>query len=301
MSDLQLIRRELELEMERLTKELADIRVEKEKQRQRIEKMQLTQDQLNDQLKQTAANGRALRSSLAQQLHKFGQYKRNRIAREPMSAKSCSTKTSRAPLPPTNSCINRIQQDLIHLHRTPVMEGIFVVPDEDKLDVCHAIILGPQGTPYEGGFFYFLLEFPHNYPHNAPKVTLQTTGGGRVQFNPIFFQDGTLRLSMMRELSAPVWSPVQTIESVLVFIRLMMNEHYMYSCQRLKCSSVFGPWCSCYCTTASSKHVRYTCIWLQLENQLHFTPITHFSQFHGNSMPCNSKHSNFSRVFCGRF
>lgn len=59
-------RRELELELERLTKELADVRVEKAQQRQRIDLLQLEQTQLKEQLVSGGKNEK--RTDLALQL-----------------------------------------------------------------------------------------------------------------------------------------------------------------------------------------------------------------------------------------
>jgi hypothetical protein len=66
-------RHELELELERLARELADVRVEKAQQRQRIEQLQLEQCQLQDQLGQKTAGDKELRTDLAQQLHTLHQ------------------------------------------------------------------------------------------------------------------------------------------------------------------------------------------------------------------------------------
>lgn len=35
--------------------------------------------------------------------------------------------------------------------------GIFIVPEEDNLCLIHALVIGPPDTPYENGFFYFVL------------------------------------------------------------------------------------------------------------------------------------------------
>ncbi len=40
----------------------------------------------------------------------------------------------------------------------------------------HALITGPFDTPYEGGFFYFLIRCPPDYPIRPPRVKLITTG-----------------------------------------------------------------------------------------------------------------------------
>jgi ubiquitin-protein ligase len=49
---------------------------------------------------------------------------------------------------PTKLCIRRIQSDLRHLSIDPV-DSIFVVPDETRVNVCHAIIVGPSDTRCE--------------------------------------------------------------------------------------------------------------------------------------------------------
>jgi len=124
---------------------------------------------------------------------------------------------------PTKLCIRRIQIELKSIGREPI-DGIFVEPDETRVNVCHGLIIGPSDTPYEFGFFYFLLEFPNDYPHSPPRVTLQTTGGGAVRFNPNLYKCGKVCLSILGTWSGPSWSPNQTIRSVLLSIRSLMNS-----------------------------------------------------------------------------
>lgn len=40
------------------------------------------------------------------------------------------------------------------------------------------------GTPYEHGVFFYSIELSDDYPNTPPRVSLQTTGGGRIRFNP---------------------------------------------------------------------------------------------------------------------
>lgn len=40
---------------------------------------------------------------------------------------------------------------------------------------------GPDDTPYEGGFFYFLIRLNREYPIKSPRVTLLTTGNNKVR------------------------------------------------------------------------------------------------------------------------
>lgn len=90
----------------------------------------------------------------------------------------------------------RIKRDLISIFNDPPV-GVFVVGDETNLKFVHALIVGPEGTPYEGGFFYFILKFPNDYPIQPPKVKLMTTDGGDVRFNPNFYENGMICISIL--------------------------------------------------------------------------------------------------------
>jgi ubiquitin-conjugating enzyme E2 Z len=56
---------------------------------------------------------------------------------------------------------------------------------------------GPFDTPYEGGYFYFILRFPPDYPYSPPRVKFMTTAGGTVRFNPNLYADGKVCLSVL--------------------------------------------------------------------------------------------------------
>jgi ubiquitin-conjugating enzyme E2 Z len=83
----------------------------------------------------------------------------------------------------------RLHQELQSIFSEP-QHGIIVEPDETNLLRWHALIVGPEGTPYEGGFFYFVVQCPPDYPSSPPLVKLMTTGGGTVRFNPNLYANG---------------------------------------------------------------------------------------------------------------
>lgn len=103
--------------------------------------------------------------------------------------------------------------------------GLHIAADEDDITKVHALVVGPRGTPYEGGFFYFLIFFTPDYPIKPPKVKLMTTGGGRVRFNPNLYANGTVCLSILGTWHGPAWSPAQTLSSLLISIQSLMNEN----------------------------------------------------------------------------
>ena len=69
--------------------------------------------------------------------------------------------------------------------------------DEQKIHLWRAMISGPEDTPYSGGLFIFEILCPAEYPTVAPKVNLQTTGGGSVRFNPNLYHCGKVCLSLL--------------------------------------------------------------------------------------------------------
>lgn len=114
----------------------------------------------------------------------------------------------------SSSFHRRIKKDIELIKKEPV-EGIFVETDADKLDVMYAVIVGPKGTPYEGGFFYFVIRFPDQYPMKPPNVKFMTTGNGNVRFNPNLYTNGKVCVSILGTWSGPGWQPIMSLRSVL--------------------------------------------------------------------------------------
>ncbi|XP_054270922.1 ubiquitin-conjugating enzyme E2 Z-like [Macrosteles quadrilineatus] len=120
-------------------------------------------------------------------------------------------------------CLLRVKSDLVAIHNDPA-PGIHVVADEQDITLVHCLLVGPDKTPYEGGFFYFIVRFPPNYPIAPPKVKLMTTGGSKVRFNPNLYRDGKVCLSILGTWEGPGWSPAQSLTSVLISIQSLLNE-----------------------------------------------------------------------------
>lgn len=74
--------------------------------------------------------------------------------------------------------------------------GICVAPAGEDLSKVFALVSGPAETPYEGGFFIFLLAFPDDYPLSPPRVKILNTGGGTVRLGPNLYANGKVALVM---------------------------------------------------------------------------------------------------------
>ncbi|XP_039290715.1 ubiquitin-conjugating enzyme E2 Z-like [Nilaparvata lugens] len=124
---------------------------------------------------------------------------------------------------PPYTCTLRIKRDMMSIYDDPP-PGLFVAPDEKDLTFIHALVTGTFDTPYEGGFFYFVLRCPPDYPIRPPLVKLMTTGAGKVRFNPNLYKSGKVCLSILGTWSGPAWSPAQTLSSLLLSIQSLMTE-----------------------------------------------------------------------------
>ncbi|XP_036126728.1 ubiquitin-conjugating enzyme E2 D2B-like [Molossus molossus] len=78
-----------------------------------------------------------------------------------------------------------------------------------------AVVIGPQGSPYEGGIFFLDIVFPHFYPFKPPKVQFST----RI-YHPNVTKAGRVGLDILTS----EWSPVHTISKVLLCISSMLSD-----------------------------------------------------------------------------
>ncbi|KAF9933899.1 Ubiquitin-conjugating enzyme E2 7 [Linnemannia zychae] len=108
-------------------------------------------------------------------------------------------------------------------------EGITAGPtSEENFFEWEALIEGPQDTPYEGGIFPATLTFPKDYPLSPPVMKFTCE-----MFHPNIYQDGTVCISIlhapgddpnMYESSSERWSPVQSVEKILLSVLSMLAE-----------------------------------------------------------------------------
>ncbi|KAF7255243.1 hypothetical protein EG68_08082 [Paragonimus skrjabini miyazakii] len=108
-------------------------------------------------------------------------------------------------------------------------EGIVAGPvDEKNFFEWEALIAGPEGTPFEGGVFAARLSFPTDYPLSPPKMQFVSE-----LFHPNIYPDGRVCISILHapgddpmgyESSVERWSPVQSVEKILLSVVSMLAE-----------------------------------------------------------------------------
>lgn len=101
--------------------------------------------------------------------------------------------------------------------------GIFLRVDESRMDVMRALIIGPRGSPYENGCFFFDIFIPSNYPKSPPKMLIVTTGRGTFRFNANLYTQGKVCLSLLGTWPGPGWDArYSTLLQVFLSIQAMI-------------------------------------------------------------------------------
>lgn len=108
----------------------------------------------------------------------------------------------------------RIMKELEQLKKDPP-ENCSAGPIDDDLRHWKAMIIGPVGTPYEGGIFYLDIEFPSDYPFKAPNVRFLTK-----VYHPNVSSSGRICLDILKGQ----WSPALTVSRMLLSICSLLNE-----------------------------------------------------------------------------
>ena len=103
----------------------------------------------------------------------------------------------------SNKALKRIKNDIKIITSSSLHdEGIYVSFDDENLFHARALVIGPyiKDSPYQGGFYFFDINFPNNYPLNPPTVKFMTLNNF-VRFNPNLYKCGKVCLSILNKMN----------------------------------------------------------------------------------------------------
>jgi ubiquitin-conjugating enzyme E2 Z len=121
--------------------------------------------------------------------------------------------------------IQRLIKDVKQLKKYPLHENnIYYLHDEENILKGYALIIGGVDTPYFGGYYFFELNYPQDYPHSPPKVVF-VTNGDNIRFNPNLYTNGKVCISLLNTWRGDQWTSCQTISSVLLTLGTLLCKN----------------------------------------------------------------------------
>lgn len=107
--------------------------------------------------------------------------------------------------------------------------GIYIQFNEENILEANAMIVGPKDSLYQGGFLFFKITFPTNYPFSPPDVVYISRNNIRVHPN-IYVGSGTggkgkVCLSILGTWSGPKWTSIMDISTVLLSIQSLLDTN----------------------------------------------------------------------------
>jgi ubiquitin-protein ligase len=121
--------------------------------------------------------------------------------------------------------VKRLLKDVRQIIKHPLNQnGIYYIHDETNIMRGYAMIVGPSDTPYFGGYYFFMFDYPVDYPFSPPKVTFMTNDGN-TRFHPNLYRCGKVCLSILNTWEGEKWSACQNINTVLLALCSLFVEN----------------------------------------------------------------------------
>ena len=108
----------------------------------------------------------------------------------------------------------RIMNELEEMKKDPP-SNCNAGPINDNLYKWYGTIVGPSDSPYSGGLFKLLIDFPDNYPFKPPRIKFET---------PIYHPNINKYGSICLDTLNTNWSPALTIIKVLLSISSLLTD-----------------------------------------------------------------------------
>ncbi|QDZ25206.1 ubiquitin-conjugating enzyme E2 [Chloropicon primus] len=121
-----------------------------------------------------------------------------------------------------------LRKQLKNLMKNPVDGFSAGLTDENNIYEWSVTVIGPPDTLYEGGFFTAILSFPRDYPQSPPVCKFKSE-----MWHPNVYPDGRVCISILHspgddpsgyELSSERWTPVHTVETIMLSIISMLSS-----------------------------------------------------------------------------
>ena len=119
----------------------------------------------------------------------------------------------------------RLLKDVVDLIKNPLNDnGIYYKHNDENMLQGHALIIGPDDTLYNYGYYLFEFNFSKKYPFEPPKV-VYLTNEHDIRFHPNLYRNGKVCLSLLNTWRGEQWTSCQTIRTILLnLVTLFHNK-----------------------------------------------------------------------------
>ncbi|KAL3767600.1 hypothetical protein ACHAWO_003279 [Cyclotella atomus] len=122
-----------------------------------------------------------------------------------------------------------LKRQLNELAKNPIDLVSVGLTDDSNIYDWEILIMGPDGTLYEGGFFKARLVFPPDFPNMPPTMTFLSP-----MWHPNVYEDGKVCISILhppgedamnaQESAEERWRPILGVEAILMSVISMLND-----------------------------------------------------------------------------
>lgn len=133
----------------------------------------------------------------------------------------------------TKETVSRLVRDIKeNKNNSLTTNGIYYKHSDTDMLTGYALIIGPENTPYHMGFYFFLFNFPVDYPYSPPTVSFHTFGNN-VRFHPNFYRNGKVCVSILNTWNGEQWSSCFSLNNILTTLMSMFLQSYPLSVEPL--------------------------------------------------------------------
>ena len=152
--------------------------------------------------------------------------------------------------------------------------GIYIHFDECDITDASILIIGPEDTPYENGYYIFKVKFTDEYPYKPPIVKFLSNS--KVRIHPNLYVNGKVCLSILGTWAGPSWTSVMDINAVAKSIQSIMSKKAIQNEPGF--SSEDGELCRNYDRIVWFENIRSYILSMQEKQHNTFTDLirTHF-------------------------
>lgn len=102
--------------------------------------------------------------------------------------------------------------------------GIYYYYNPANILDGHALIWGPEDTPYAFCPLFFEFRFTNDYPFSPPKVRFLTSDG-KTRFHPNLYVEGKVCLSILGTFSGPSWQSTMSLSMILLSLKALLDKN----------------------------------------------------------------------------